>query len=580
MTLALAVGLTPSDSEAQVVDLLPDIIVRESDLYNNDISTNIIPGRTHLRLNNGTANIGAGKLMLRGVWPPTVEGITVNQRIFRSDGSYYDTLAGVFVYHPGHSHTHFEGWSAYRLRVVLPGNGVGDVLGESEKTSFCLADLSVYDNTLPNYNPAGEFFTCDNLVQGISVGWIDVYTKTLANQNIDITDIPEGVYWLESEVDPDNSVVESDETNNIARIKVVIGTNGLLPDSYEPNDNVGSLAARPPGQPNSPNLGPCDPQITVYDLSIHEPGNDDYFQFYSNHTGTGSDFVRINFQHAMGDLDMQLLNAAGQVLSQSTGVTNSETISMNGRVEGWYIIRAYGFNGATNPLYSLTVDPPSNTPPVITMIDPPTGDVERIHGFETYTAAWTVIDSEADSTWVTVYVNAAATLDGNEVMLENGIFVPGAQGFHVVNSAEFPAGTYYVYGACTDGGTTVGDWSDGTVTFTAATDSDGDGVFDFQDVCPYFYDPDQIGCVRHGDPYPNGVTDVFDVALAVDVAFRNGTTILDPECPHDPGGRADVNCDGVVTVHDVTQLVDVAFRNGTAAFCNPCDCNPYPTGCE
>src|SRR5690606_15808717 len=117
-----------------------------------------------------------------------------------------------------------------------------------------------------------------------------------------------GTYWLESVVDPDNHFIELDDTNNIARILVNLSDdtnpNVLTPDAYEPNDSRTAVAGRPTGASNSPNLGPVGPETTLSGLTIDSSGNDDYFRFYLPATGTSSDFVRINFSHPQGDLDL------------------------------------------------------------------------------------------------------------------------------------------------------------------------------------------------------------------------------------------------------------------------------------
>ena len=183
---------------------LPDIIVRQSDLLDNDIR--VSGGRTLLRLSNGTANAGTGPLYLYGATPGNEDGTQdVRQRVFREDGSYFERVAGTFVYHPEHNHIHFEEWAQYRLRRVTGEDGVGDVVAAGQKTSFCILDLGVYDRSLPDYVSGGFFRTCSSTTQGLSVGWIDVYSKSLPGQNIDITDVPDGHYWLESEVDPNNN---------------------------------------------------------------------------------------------------------------------------------------------------------------------------------------------------------------------------------------------------------------------------------------------------------------------------------------------------------------------------------------
>jgi hypothetical protein len=60
------------------------------------------------------------------------------------------------------------------------------------------------------------------------VGWSNVYDKSLPDQWIDVTDVPNGRYWLEVEVDPEGRWIESDETNNIARIKILLRKSSAL----------------------------------------------------------------------------------------------------------------------------------------------------------------------------------------------------------------------------------------------------------------------------------------------------------------------------------------------------------------
>ena len=48
---------------------------------------------------------------------------------------------------------------------------------------------------------------------GISTGWRDVYEKTLPFQYIDVSNLQPGHYWVRSQVDPDNLIRESNETN-------------------------------------------------------------------------------------------------------------------------------------------------------------------------------------------------------------------------------------------------------------------------------------------------------------------------------------------------------------------------------
>ncbi|MBM3290051.1 MAG: hypothetical protein FJY92_07865, partial [Candidatus Hydrogenedentes bacterium] len=153
-TLVAVLSLSVPCFAQGAVDLLPDMIVDAAYLEDHEVRSDIRPGRFHLIFSNAMANVGDGPLQLHGVATSAKHGdeITqkVKQRVFRSDGSHYNRLAGYFVYHPAHNHTHFDDWAIYRLREILPGDGVGAVVATSRKTSFCLLDSFAYDLTLEN----------------------------------------------------------------------------------------------------------------------------------------------------------------------------------------------------------------------------------------------------------------------------------------------------------------------------------------------------------------------------------------------------------------------------------------------
>ncbi len=204
--------------------ILPDLVVWEDEQrgYMHDwyFDTVTIPGRTLLRLSTAIANAGAGPLEVRGgQGPGGVATETVTQRIFHADGCFEDVPVGQFVFHPSHFHVHFEGWAQYRLRQVNPDGTPGATVAQGEKTSFCILDVTRYPHApadTSTYNGCNRF-------QGLSPGWADVYGATLPDQWIDITGVPQCQYWLEQEADPDNRIVESDETNNIERLLIDLG---------------------------------------------------------------------------------------------------------------------------------------------------------------------------------------------------------------------------------------------------------------------------------------------------------------------------------------------------------------------
>ena len=63
------------------------------------------------------------------------------------------------------------------------------------------------------------YFECGAELQGISVGMGDEYHHATHGQDIDITSVPAGDYYLTHEADPSNKWLELDETNNFSWVK-------------------------------------------------------------------------------------------------------------------------------------------------------------------------------------------------------------------------------------------------------------------------------------------------------------------------------------------------------------------------
>ncbi|MEZ6135242.1 MAG: Ig-like domain-containing protein [Pirellulaceae bacterium] len=101
---------------------------------------------------------------------------------------------------------------------------------------------------------------------------------------------------------------------------------------------------------------------TLGNRSIHLPNDVDYFRLQPASTGSAS--FRIQFSHAAGNLDMQLLNASGAVIATSNSTTNDESITAQVTRGATYFVRVYSVGGAVNGSYSLTVDTPEPVAPV------------------------------------------------------------------------------------------------------------------------------------------------------------------------------------------------------------------------
>ena len=219
-------SITIADDDSTVADYLPDLTPIASTLTEAlSIDTSEIPGRTLLRFSTEVANAGDGPLE---IWGGSASGDVqqVFQRIYQADGGSRDALAGEFVYHAGHGHIHFEGFATYDLKIV---DGNGEIVASGGKTSFCLINIRqpLPDATAAAGQVHGRGGNSCGQIQGISVGYSDVYSASLDDQWIDVTNVADGTYWLEITTDPENNIQETDESNNSARVQITLANGNV-----------------------------------------------------------------------------------------------------------------------------------------------------------------------------------------------------------------------------------------------------------------------------------------------------------------------------------------------------------------
>lgn len=177
------------------------------------------PGHVLLRFGTLAANIGRGPLHIVGGEPKGASR-PIYQRLYTAEGAYLDRRAGRFIFHPGHNHVHMDAFEQYNLRAIDDDR----LVAASSKVSFCLTDVlwpvtpTIATAATVAIVPLG--WNCGADEQGINVGYSDYYGPALPEQWIDVTDVPNGRYWLEVVVDPFHYLQESDETNNTLRIQI------------------------------------------------------------------------------------------------------------------------------------------------------------------------------------------------------------------------------------------------------------------------------------------------------------------------------------------------------------------------
>jgi Lysyl oxidase len=192
--------------------------------------------QTCLRFDQIYANVGEGPLEMRFAIPrdPASQARTISQRIYRSDGaSFEERAAGEWEFHEVHGHFHYTGFGVSRLWATdATGARVGaGPVRTGDKVSFCIADIEIdawaeKGNGPRTYGTPECLFPTesdaenDYLVQGQTPGWADVYDWFLPDQYIEVSGVADGIYLLETIADPDNTILEANESNNCGSVYV------------------------------------------------------------------------------------------------------------------------------------------------------------------------------------------------------------------------------------------------------------------------------------------------------------------------------------------------------------------------
>ncbi len=224
----------------------PDL---QSIVPSNDIHISVANGRKELNYTHHIYNAGPGPLEIRPVYDPATDAARGYQRVLTHDatgnwGLFTETpIDGLFFWHAPHNHYHFP-LSDYGLFAANSDGSVGAPVATTPKIGFCIGDNYLLDRSLPHAPLAVGYDggTCGDptAMRGISVGWSDKYDWNDIGQPIDITDVPDGVYWFRGIVDPNGYLSEADESNNTNDVKIRI--TGAVVDVLSPLSTMGSLA--------------------------------------------------------------------------------------------------------------------------------------------------------------------------------------------------------------------------------------------------------------------------------------------------------------------------------------------------
>jgi hypothetical protein len=198
--------------------------------------------RRCLRFDQVIANLGDGPFELRYRLDRALTEPDLLQRIYSSDGSVRERKADTYVFHPAHAHFHYKNFAQSRLWAAdAQGHKLGDKpVRTGRKNGFCMIDVEDEWFGRKGDDPRTYYFPRCNLptsgsgadqsmINGISVGWADVYNWYLADQFIEVTGVPDGYYIVETAADAAHTIEESNEDNNVAsRLLLLKGNTAQL----------------------------------------------------------------------------------------------------------------------------------------------------------------------------------------------------------------------------------------------------------------------------------------------------------------------------------------------------------------
>lgn len=175
-------------------------------------------------------NRGPGPMVIEGFRRPDSDIMDAFQYFYDADGKVVGRApAGKLKYHDarGHNHWHFLQFASFDLL-----DASRDQVVRSRKQGFCLVPTDPVDLTVRGADlttEAGDLHTeCGGqnalwVREVLQAGWGDTYYQGIAGQAFDVSDLPNGRYYVRVTVNPNGKIRDANPNNDVALRKVKLG---------------------------------------------------------------------------------------------------------------------------------------------------------------------------------------------------------------------------------------------------------------------------------------------------------------------------------------------------------------------
>ena len=195
-----------------------------------DPQTGELDGTWYVNFGATVWNAGTSPLLVDGFRRTGTDLMDAYQYFFDASGKQTGSVAaGTMEWdaRDGHRHWHFTDFAQYNLL-----SGDKKLTVRSGKEAFCLANTDAVDYTLPGakWRPQNTDLstscggnTAVAVREVLDAGNGDTYTQDRPGQSFEITDLPNGTYYIEVLANPAQKLTEVSTTNNSSLRQIILG---------------------------------------------------------------------------------------------------------------------------------------------------------------------------------------------------------------------------------------------------------------------------------------------------------------------------------------------------------------------